>query len=56
MIGTNDLAIFANPVMFRDGLVALVRTLTSAGVVPVLSTVPEHLDNPGYALLVRAYN
>lgn len=56
MIGTNDLAIFANPVMFRDGLVALVRTLTSAGVVPVLSTVPEHLDNPGYAPLVRAYN
>lgn len=56
MIGTNDLAIYANAEMFRGGLVQLVRTLTSAGVVPVLSTVPEHLDNPGYAPLVRAYN
>lgn len=56
MIGTNDLAIYANPGSYRVQLESLVHTLTSAGVIPVLSTVPEHLDNPGYAPLVHAYN
>ncbi len=56
MIGTNDLAIYANPIAYRAELESLVLTLTSAGVVPVLSTLPEHVDKPGYSPLVQAYN
>lgn len=56
MIGTNDLAVYSNPFSYRAELESLVQTLTAAGVVPVLSTLPEHLDNPGYAPLVHAYN
>ena len=56
MLGTNDLAVYHNPEQFRAELTSVVSQLTAAGVVPVLSTVPEHLDNAGYAPLVRQYD
>lgn len=56
MIGTNDLAVYSNPGLYRWMLTDLVQTLTSAGVVPVLSTLPNHADNPAYLPLVLQYN
>jgi hypothetical protein len=56
MIGTNDLAIFQNPELYRTMLTQLVQTLTSAGIVPVLSTLPDHADNAGLLPVVFQYN
>lgn len=56
MIGTNDLAVYSNPEAYRTTLSEMVQTLTAAGVVPVLSTLPNHADNPAYLGLVLAYN
>jgi hypothetical protein len=56
MIGTNDLAVYANPGLYRAMLTQLVQTLMSVGVVPVLSTVPDHADNPVFLPLVFQYN
>jgi hypothetical protein len=56
MIGTNDIASYANPALYRTFLSQIVETLTAAGVVPVLSTLPDHADNPGYLPLVMQFN
>jgi hypothetical protein len=58
MIGTNDLVVYGDgdPGPYREMLRQLVRTLTAAGVVPVLSTLPDHADNPAYVARTRVFN
>jgi hypothetical protein len=57
MIGTNDLGIYGNPSVFRPHLELLVQTLTSQGVLPVLSTVPpDHAFGGVLQPVVLAFN
>jgi hypothetical protein len=56
MIGTNDLVVYANGEEYRTYLRQVVETLISSGVVPVLSTIPDHNDNPAYAPITRVFN
>lgn len=53
MLGTNDATVGTAPETFRSNLVALLGRLENAGVVPILSTVPENLFN-GTATTDRA--
>jgi hypothetical protein len=55
-IGTNDLALHGNPDLYRAELAQVVRTLTGAGVLPVLTTLPNHVDNPVLPARVRQFN
>jgi hypothetical protein len=57
MIGTYDTAIFANsPETFRANLQVIVNTAISNGVIPVLSTIPERLDDTVTAEQVARIN
>ena len=56
MLGTNDFATYASPVIFRNTLSQIVETLTAAGVVPILSTIPNHGGTLAYAPLVIEFN
>ena len=47
MIGTNDATRVTDPGAFRTRLTQIVGALEAAGVVPVLSTIPDHLLNGG---------
>ncbi|MDB5309655.1 MAG: Alkaline phosphatase [Gemmataceae bacterium] len=57
MLGTNDLAVGTSPDQFRANLQQLLGTLEQAGVVPILSTIPDSAYNGGQlAGLVRTFN
>ncbi|MBX9624777.1 MAG: SGNH/GDSL hydrolase family protein, partial [Gemmataceae bacterium] len=57
MVGTNDATITRNPEQYRANLTYLVTRLADAGVVPVLSTVPDILlYNGAYGGDVNAVN
>jgi hypothetical protein len=45
MIGTNDVMLETPPASFASELQSLVHGLASAGVVPILSTIPDNEDN-----------
>ena len=56
MIGTNDVGTSTPDGVFESRLEQLVDKLTAKGVIPILSTIPRHNDNPGYAPAVDRFN
>jgi hypothetical protein len=57
MIGTNDAMVFGNAAGFRDRLSLIVTRLLKAGVVPVLSTLPDsHVLHGKYESTIMAFN
>ncbi|MBX9580230.1 MAG: SGNH/GDSL hydrolase family protein [Gemmataceae bacterium] len=56
-IGTNDITVYGDAGRFRDLLRSAVRTLAGAGVVPVLSTIPDNRYGGGtLAAPTRVFN
>jgi hypothetical protein len=47
MVGTNDILLGLDPTSFRDTLTRIVSTLTSQGVLPIISTIPDILYASG---------
>jgi hypothetical protein len=57
MIGTNDLLLGVNPEVYRANLTAIVYQTVAAGVIPVLSSIPDIGANQAYfAPRVAAFN
>jgi len=57
MIGTNDVMLSGDATAYRSHLTQIVTTLTAAGVVPVLSTIPDnHYKSFAYHTTVMAFN
>ena len=57
MIGTNDAMVFGDAKAFHDHLSLIVRQLLAAGVVPVLSTLPDsHFRSGAFEPTIRVFN
>jgi hypothetical protein len=57
MIGTNDAMTLGNARQFESSLSSIVTSLLGAGVVPVLSTIPDsHYKNGKYEATLMAFN
>ena len=54
MLGSNDVSRQTDLAQFRQNIKAVVRALTAAGVIPILSTIPPRLDEENAR--VPAYN
>ncbi len=56
LIGTNDLELINNITDFTTNLTRIVTDSVSAGVIPVLSTLPPRTDNATLTARIPAYN
>lgn len=56
MFGTNDLNVGFTPATFADNLDGIVAELVSAGVIPILSTIPPRTDDQAANARVSGYN
>lgn len=56
MIGTNDIYFGLDSASYRANLEAIAQTSIDMGVIPVLSTIPDNLQNPDQAARVPEFN
>jgi hypothetical protein len=56
MFGTNDLNVGFTPATFADNLDGIVAELVTAGVIPILSTIPPRTDDDKANARVSGYN
>jgi lysophospholipase L1-like esterase len=56
MIGTNDVYFGMDSATYRANLDTIVKTSINMGVIPVLSTIPDNLQDPNLATRIQEFN